>query len=237
MERSLADEAGQFSWYHTLDLGDGVTTAGMFDHRPHVHHYLLPADLTGLRCIDVGTFDGFWAFEMERRGAREVVALDVESTHDLDWPLSQLATPRTLDETKTARFELAKRAKRSTVQRVLRTVYELDDRLGEFDLVFCGDVLVHLKDPITAVERMRRVCRGHAIICTPISRVRFHERRPLARFDGIDNFEWWTFNQAGLRRLVLAAGFRTAELGRPFDLPAADPGSWKGRRGIVKATV
>ncbi len=38
-----------------------------------------------MRVLDVGTWDGFWAFEMERRGA-DVVALDVEHESEYDWP-------------------------------------------------------------------------------------------------------------------------------------------------------
>ena len=38
-----------------------------------------------MRALEVGTWDGFWAFEMERRGA-EVVALDLDDERDLDWP-------------------------------------------------------------------------------------------------------------------------------------------------------
>ncbi len=64
-------------WYHTLELAPGITTPGFFDHRPMVDRYELPESLAGKRALDVGTFDGFWAFELERRGA-DVVALDVD---------------------------------------------------------------------------------------------------------------------------------------------------------------
>ena len=42
-----------------------------------------PPTSAGRRCLDVGTFDGFWAFEMERRGASEVIATDVGSPADV----------------------------------------------------------------------------------------------------------------------------------------------------------
>ena len=42
----------------------------MFDLRDYVDHYGLPERMDGMRALDVGTWDGFWAFEMERRGAR-----------------------------------------------------------------------------------------------------------------------------------------------------------------------
>src|ERR1700730_10047735 len=56
-------------WYHTLDLGNGVVTPGFVDHREQVAQHQFPASLAGKRCLDVATFDGFWAFEMEKRGA------------------------------------------------------------------------------------------------------------------------------------------------------------------------
>ena len=57
----LAAAVARHGWYHTIELAPGVVTAGMFDHRSAVDRYLLPESLTGLRCLDVGTMDGFWA--------------------------------------------------------------------------------------------------------------------------------------------------------------------------------
>ena len=236
---NVSAEAGRYSWYHTLDLGHGVVTPGMFDHRPVLDRYPLPEDLSGRRCLDVATMDGFWAFEMERRGAASVTALDLEDPEELDWPASLRATHgRELDETKEERFELARRALNSNVERVLLSAYDLSpEALGTFDFVFCGDLLLHLKDPITPVERIRSVCTGSAVIVNPIKRFRFRERRPLAELDGIDHFEWWVTNLAGLVRLVRAAGFARVEASKTFELPMTSGGDWKGLRGAVRAWV
>jgi tRNA (mo5U34)-methyltransferase len=191
-----------------------------------------------MRCLDVGTMDGFWAFEMERRGAREVLATDVGAVDDLDWPpLWRARIEPALDETKAARFRLAHAALGSSVQRVERSVYELADDLGEFDLIFCGDLLVHLKDPITAIQRMRSICRGSTIVCNPIKRFRFGARRPLAQFDGIDEFQWWLLSEATLERMMLASGFATVQVGQRFELPARGPGKWKGLRAVLRGFV
>ncbi len=82
----LRERVEKLGWYHTLDFGDGVVTGGMFDLRPYADRYGLPERLDGMRVLDVGTWDGFWAFEMERRGAAEVVALDLDDERELDWP-------------------------------------------------------------------------------------------------------------------------------------------------------
>ena len=237
MTQALAAEVADYPWYHTLDLGDGVVTAGMFDHRPVLQRYPLQADLSGLRCLDVGTMDGFWAFEMERRGASEVVAVDAPNPLALDWPVSLRDTAeKSLDETKEARFTLAHRALASRVKRIERTVYEIDPAdLGTFDVVFCGDLLVHLRDPVGALERLHAVCRGSAIVTNPIERFGLRDRLPLARLDGVDEFGWWTTNLAGLVRMVRAGGFATVEPSPPFKLPFASGGPWKGLRGVVQA--
>lgn len=237
-DTGLAQEVAGYGWYHTIDLGGGVVTHGMFDHRPAVDRYMLPADLSGMRCLDVGTMDGFWAFEMERRGAADVVAVDIDDAEALDWPAAQRAkVVKTLDETKGERFALVQRALGSKVKRELRSVYELDTDLGQFDLVFCGDLFIHLKDPATAAERLLRVCRGSAIVVNPVKKFRFAGGRALAEFDGIDEFGWWLTNLEALRRLLLAAGFARVEAGREFDLPATSGGPWKGRRGVVRGWV
>jgi len=77
MSAALADRVAAREWYHTLELAPGVVTPGGFDLRDMPDKVGLPASLGGQRCLDVGTFDGFWAFELERRGASEVLALDV----------------------------------------------------------------------------------------------------------------------------------------------------------------
>jgi tRNA (mo5U34)-methyltransferase len=233
----LGDEVGRYPWYHTLDLGEGVVTPGMFDHRPILDRYPLPESLEGMRCLDVATMDGFWAFEMERRGAASVTALDLEDPEELDWPYALRDHQKTMDETKEARFELARAALGSNVERVLLSAYDLSPELGTFDFVFCGDLLLHLKDPITPIENIRSVCTGSAVIVNVIKKFRFMESRPMAELDGLDNFEWWVTNLEGLVRLVRAAGFARVEASPTFELPTTSGGDWKGLRGAVRAYV
>jgi tRNA (mo5U34)-methyltransferase len=237
-QSSLPERVRSYRWYHTFELPDGVVTEGMFDHRGDVDRYLIPPDLSGMRCLDVGTMDGFWAFELERRGAAEVLASDVAEVDDLDWPPRWRARVEpTLDETKAERFELVRAALGSAVTRIERSVYDLDRDLGEFDLVFCGDLLLHLKDPITALQRMRRVCRGSTIVCNPVKQFRFGRGRALAEFDGIDEFQWWILSEAAIKRMMLAIGFASVQSGPRFELPARGGGRWRGLRAVARGFV
>jgi len=58
-------------WWHSIDLGHGVRTAGHKSAdalRAELDALALP-DLTGKSVLDIGGWDGFFAFEAERRGA------------------------------------------------------------------------------------------------------------------------------------------------------------------------
>jgi len=79
--------SAELHWYHMLERPGGELTPGWFDTRAAVERIPWPRpSLDGLRCLDVGTWDGFWGFEMERRGGAEVVAIDVPDPRGWDWP-------------------------------------------------------------------------------------------------------------------------------------------------------
>ncbi|CAN5167455.1 hypothetical protein BH20ACT20_BH20ACT20_10960 [soil metagenome] len=211
-------------WYHTIDLAADVTTPGHFDLRPIVDKLPWPA-VRGKRCLDVGTYDGFLAFELERRGASEVVALDIPDHEDWDWPaeiralgpeyLASVAGPE-----KGAGFRIAREALRSSVEKVDMTVYDLSrERLGTFDVVVCGSLLLHLRDPLRALEAIRSVCSGEFMSAEEIDlrlSVR-HPRRAVARLDGTgERMQWWVPNVAAHKRMVFAAGFEILRSIRPY---------------------
>src|ERR1700730_19119207 len=76
-QSALLDEARALKWYHTLELPGGYVTPGYFDLRAVSRKVPIPPSLSGLRCLDLASSDGFWAFEMARRGAEEVVRVGV----------------------------------------------------------------------------------------------------------------------------------------------------------------
>lgn len=204
------------TWYHSIELAPGVVTPGHVDLRP-VAARVLPDDLSGLRALDVGTFDGFWAFEMERRGA-EVVAIDTERLEDNEWPP---INRRVLEKARLEwglelgrGFRLAAEALSSGVSRVVCDVYALDPEAigGPVDFVFSGAILLHLRDPVRALERVHEVLRpgGELRLLEPFSLPLsvLLPRRPTARLMTTESeFNWWVGNIAALRAWCLTAGF------------------------------
>lgn len=230
-DEDLRARVGETRWYHTIELAPGLITPGYFDTRDAAGKVPMPASLDGLRCLDVGTYDGFWAFEMERRGASEVVAIDVLDPDRWDWPAASLAETRAAmgdPKKRSGGFDLAREALGSKVERRDLSVYELDPaEVGVFDFVYVGSLLLHLRDPIAALERVRAVCTGKALVVDAVDpalnrRVR---GRPAASLDGLGRPWWWKPNVAGLARMVESAGFELIEPPRSLRIRFGEGGA------------
>jgi tRNA (mo5U34)-methyltransferase len=204
-------------WYHTIELPGGHVTPGYFDTRAVVDLVPLPPRLDGARCLDVGTYDGFWAFEMERRGASSVVAVDVLDPLRWDWPRGSSADAVEAISTSRSGFEIARSALGSSVSRRDLSVYELSPEVvGTFDVVYCGSLTLHLRDPVRALERIRSVCTGVLVYEDAVA---FLGRTPRAVLDGRGRPWWWKANAAGLARMAAAAGFSVVSGPRRFFVP------------------
>lgn len=209
------DRINGLDWYHTIDVAPGVRTPGWFDLR-HALPLIPFPDLTDKRCLDVGTWDGFYAYEMERRGAAEVVALDVPDLSGIDYPPAVRAQPgfdprQSGQQERPAGFRLLHELLGSKVRWVAGNIYDLDpSEVGRFDVVVVGSLLVHLRDPVRALDAVRSVTDGWFISADyvhpplePLGRSRpwFELRGETA------DFQWWLANSAGLRQLLDVAGF------------------------------
>ena len=235
-------------WYHTLELGDGVVTPGWFDLRPIVDKMPWP-DVAGKRCLDIGTWDGFLAFELERRGASEVIATDISDPAGWDWALRLRALgPEVMGQMageKTGKgFEIAKRALDSAVERMEINIYDLSpDRVGTFDVVVCGSLLLHLRDPVRALEAIHSVCGGHFLSAEQVNPLlsAVHRKRPVALFSAGERGRWWVPNAAGHRRLLQAGGFaierRTGLYAIPFGASHPSLGERPGPRGLLNRVI
>ena len=221
----LAAEVAKARWYHGMELPGGIVTPGDYDLPDTARRIPLPDSLAGMRCLDVGTRDGFWAFEMERRGAAEVMGIDVEDPDLLDFPLPRPAiegeSKENLDRRNLA-FWVAHQALGSTVERRLISVYDIaPDAIGRFDFAFIGTILLHLRNPVDALAAVRGVLRPDArlmsndAISIPLTLLRSGE--PAAEVAMMPNRPFWYLpNLAARRRMVEAAGFQIDSAGRPY---------------------
>jgi tRNA (mo5U34)-methyltransferase len=208
-------------WWHVIELPDGSVTPGGWDLR-EVSQRLPWPDVTGKRCLDIGTADGFWAFELEKRCAADVLATD---------------TPSPFQARAQERFEHARGLLGSGVRYEARDLFELE---GEWDVVVMGYVLQMLRDPVGALEHVRSVCSGHLLLLETVSHPLELLPAPLARLDARhDGREWFVFNRRGLRKAAELAGWEVEEQtdvlrDKAGPLPEAQKASrsWKYRLGV-----
>ena len=129
-------ERGERGWWHSFELPDGSLIQGVCDLeglKNRIAQFPIPLNLRGKRVLDIGAWDGWFSFEMERRGA-EVLAID-------NWD--------------NPRFHEAKAMLDARVEYRQMDMYDLTPAsVGRFDIVLFMGVLYHLKHPLLALERV-----------------------------------------------------------------------------------
>src|ERR1700722_464511 len=193
--RQWRERLAQLKRWHRFEIPDGRPVEGVNDIdglRRRIGLFPIPEDLSGKRVLDIGAWDGWFTFEMERRGA-EVMAVDcVES----------------------ANFQYLRRELKSKVDYRILDMYDLTpEKLGRFDIVLFLGVLYHLKHPLLGLEKVCALTKGMAAVQTFVSpdtgspAMEFFEMTELGgQFDN-----WVAPNVACVLAMCRTAGFARAE--------------------------
>ena len=138
-DAELIGRLADYSFYHSIELTQGVSTPGIERYRPiqqPVLDQLRAIDCKGKRVLDVGCRDGLFAIEAERLGAREVIAID----NCLSRGAVEVVLPLL----------------RSAVQMSERNLLDLTpDKDGRFDIILFPGVLYHLRYPFWSLKLLR----------------------------------------------------------------------------------
>ncbi len=202
--RRWDDERAERGWWHSFELPDGTLIPGVCDLaglKNRIAQFPIPQDLRGKRVLDIGAWDGWFSFEMERRGA-EVLAID-------NWD--------------NPRFHEARTLMNSRVEYRQMDMYELTPgRVGRFDIVLFMGVLYHLKHPLLALERVCALATEMAAVDSFILREQHRpgeqvEQRPVMEFYETNEFggqtdNWVAPSLACLQAFCRTAGFARVEL-------------------------
>ena len=197
--QDFSDELAKTGWYHSIELPSGVVHGflSLEDLRRRGAEFSLPVNLAGTRLLDIGTWDGWFAFEAERRGA-DVVAVDIAAQEN---------------------FYQAHRELKSNVRYEVCEIYRLPERqVGTFDYTLFLGVLYHLRHPLRALEIVCALTKQLAIVdsfivddeganTTPIPWMEFYEHTELA--NQMDN--WIGPTLPCLLALCRSAGFARVE--------------------------
>ena len=199
------EELARLGWYHSMDLPDGRVIPGFHSLatlRNRIAQFPLPADLRGSRALDIGAWDGWFTFELERRGARVVA----------------------VDSTDIERFRIARELLGSQAEYRIDDVCRLSPaQIGYFDIVMFLGVLYHLKHPMLALENVCELSTDIVCVESYVSGVggdvaakpvmEFYETTELCgQFDN-----WVGPNTACLLAMCRSAGFARVQLESVLD--------------------
>lgn len=208
-------------WFHTFSLdGGALYTPGVArDHRYRVP--ALPGDFRGKTVLDVGTFDGFYAFLAESRGARRVVAVDNEQYRE--WVRARWGVE--LEGGEGFRAIAALLGSRVEYRRL--DAFELDRLDERFDVILCFGILHRVDYPLGLLRLLRRRLEdaGEVLLETygvfdyeldDEAAIRVYKPGEVYKRDA---FVYWGFSAKGLARLAHQAGYAGFEV---VDLPVID---------------
>lgn len=203
-QKRIDQFATETGWFHSLDLGHGLKTKGpatadaLRDRLEYLH---FPFDLTGLSFLDIASWDGYYAFEAEARGAARVLATDKFCWGGPGWG-------------KQGGFLLAREILQSKVEDKVIEADELSpDTVGMFDVVLFSGIFYHLRDPIKSMAAAASVTSKMMMVETHVS---FEEvTRPvmgyLPRQPRNETSNYWRPNPLMIRTLLKEMGFNHIE--------------------------
>lgn len=210
------------NWRHRIQLPDGTITPGFIDTAKEWSLLAPPPDMTGMRVLDIGCSDGYYSFRSEQLGAKEVVAIDDQSS---------------LFFTQGQAIRIVQEILKSQVRFYPMSVYDLDIKeLGQFDVIFFLNVLYHLQHPLLALEKIRSVMKPDSILFYKSyfsTNIEFKllgkqiklqlGKQPMARFYPTNELagdftNWWGPNIPAHRAMLTSVGFNMIkELHRTYD--------------------
>ena len=181
----------------------------------------IPDDLAGQSVIDIGTASGFFAFECEKRGASPVVATELADISAWDArehvEYGGVNIPRANQED----FQHLHRLFDSAVTLHYGSINQpLHETLGQFDWVIFGSLMTHLRDPMLALENVRLLTKGRAVVVS--SYLPGATSPSLQWIKTPRPFDWWVPSKPLVPEMLGSVGFRRVEEIGDFTLVPAD---------------
>jgi tRNA (mo5U34)-methyltransferase len=206
MEGSLQSRVAEFSWHHSIDLGDGVITPGgksLAICNAEANLIFDRVDLSGRTVLDIGAWNGVFSFEAKRRGAARVLATD-----SYCWSHPHIRGRET--------FDIARSALGSDVDAREIDVADISaEAVGEFDVVLYLGVFYHRYDAIEALAKVAPLAK-HALIVETHLELRDVDVPAMAFYPGCelanDSTNWWGPNEHCMKALLLGHGFSEIEV-------------------------
>jgi Methyltransferase domain len=229
-EPRVVTDPAECYFYHSLELPGHGLIEGEWDLRGGERAYLGGVDLAGKSVLEIGTASGHLCAYMEGDGA-DVVSYDLSPEHSLD------VVPYARYDNESYRLELKSHIAQlnnaywlvhSTLglraRMVYGTVYDIPRELGAFDVATLGSVLLHLRDPLLALQNVLahtrdtvivadrgnpRLLRFPVRISDKLGRALFF--RPVAA-ESEPKVTWWRLTPQVVQKMIAVFGFEDSRV-------------------------
>lgn len=186
-------------WFHSFvfddgDKIDGIVPMSIQKHNLNVIHSL-GVDFKSKNVLDIGCFDGYYCYTASKLNANSVIGIDVGPWNSQLW--------------KTHFDYVMQKGNISNAFSLRMDFFDWDEN-NKKDLVIFMGVLYHLKHPVLALEKLRKITKGKLVLeshidCNELDypAMRYYPNRELNN----DPTNWWGPNIQCIKDMMTTAGF------------------------------
>ena len=218
------------TWYHTFEF-NGLKSAGTFDYTQKIKELQIPS-LKNKTVLDVGCSDGYFSYYFKQElSAKKVLGVDhnqYDGTVNFDVlnnlkeeQITKHANHNDFNNLKNAYIEmgLSDSNKFNLIRKIFNlqiefknaSIYNLSE-LDNFDVTFCGSLLEHLRDPITAIEQLYFKTNKFCIIdvSNPFNRLNILQL-PLLKYSGASG-HFFRLSEKAAKLIMEKVGFKNIQI-------------------------
>ena len=219
------------TWYHTVKFNE-FKSKGTFDYTELVYELNFPT-MKGLSVLDVGCSDGFFSqFFLKELHASHVTGVDYNN-YDGSIAFDVLSSNQALYAQKykshndfqklekdykalnlknSNKFLLLKKINNLNMDYKTGSIYDLS-KFENVDVTFCGSLLEHLRDPITAIEQLYFKTQKFCIIdiSNTFKSSRFLKQKPYLKYTGAGG-NFFHYTTESVKLIMEATGFTNVSL-------------------------
>ncbi len=219
------------TWYHTFEINN-IKTKGTYDYTSLVNELSFPK-LDNMKILDVGCSDGFFSkYFVEELGANYVLGVDInkydssiafevlnsfeneysvkyESHNDFDLLSGEY---QKLGLENSNKYLFIKKILDLNIDFEYGSIYNLS-KFDNFDVTFCGSLLEHLRDPITAIEQLYFKTNNFCIIdiSNKIKSPFFQRRKALLEYTGAGG-NFFRYTNDSVKLMMETIGFKNVKI-------------------------
>lgn len=202
----LQKTINETQFYHSIEVNN-FKIKGYYNWEPYFDLIQNLFNFREKKILDVGPADGYFSQKFNSLGAI-VEAVDIPSQIDRDH-YKYGEENKSFNHWKKKsdhnfNFEIFNKIHNNNIKLHLKNIYELENLKKFYDLVFCNDLLLHLTDPIKAIDQLIKVSNEYVLIGNPIIKKNFFNRnKSEVKYLGhTKNNAYYIFNELGYINLI-----------------------------------